>query len=654
MASTLIGNQRMVDALMAARVRPVSAAPMLAAPVAAGGYVPPAVLLRLLDPRHLTDALNKEPSGDGMMLPVNALLSMQGYDPLTNIAAGIQLVYTGDTLATVTVRHYHLITSTAAGFNLSLDLSVIPTLSALVAQINATTGYSAQLDAGADPNASPLRLIEMDRQNIGTQALRMFVSTSVLWSIMKAVAWAIEDSYVNLVNGLLELEPATADGRWVDVWGSTYGNVIRNAGESDNVYSTRIIKEVVRQRLTVAALELILPQDLGFPAGSVTVSGNLYPLVFVVGQTKVGSKILCDRIHCRTVFFVNIDQAVTEAMTPAQCQAFPAILNRNRMAGTLPVTPWLPYVVWPAGSYVVYGGYIFHAAADAPAGLSPIFDSVGEANKWGVSINFGDLTNIAPLVPYPWFILTPLPVGPITPPGPPGLQFTAPVISTASVSMTVTTAPIPYNTVVLNDGPAAFWPLDDGAGSSSTRELVGNVTGTPTNITFGAAGATSDGATAASFDGATSQITIPNLWGGNQFPLLPITVEFFVKGSTTSPIGIFDTFPSSAGMRNYPAGQYGYVSYATYNLGLPDTNWHHVAFVMYYTTQRMLDYYLDGVLVRSTSDTSGNNYTGFGTPGMLGNINTGGAGWFAGSLAKVAIYNKQLTATQIANHYARR
>lgn len=75
--------------------------------------------------------------------------------------------------------------------------------------------------------------------------------------------------------------------------------------------------------------------------------------------------------------------------------------------------------------------------------------------------------------------------------------------------------------------PTAYWPLNDPVGSAAARDVTGNgFTGTVVgNVTFGNAGLTSYGETAAGFDGSTSShILVPT----------PITTPFTIMALTTN------------------------------------------------------------------------------------------------------------------------
>ena len=135
-----------------------------------------------------------------------------------------------------------------------------------------------------------------------------------------------------------------------------------------------------------------------------------------------------------------------------------------------------------------------------------------------------------------------------------------------------------YDSTVLADSPDGYWPLDDANGSGSVRDASGNGhAGTPTNVTLGSSGYANDGSTAGSFNGSTSHISIPF----PAFSAAPVKVEFLIKPSSTSPVGIYDSAPSQVNvLRNYSAGNIEWWSDdPSVALGLPATNPHLLAVV---------------------------------------------------------------------------
>jgi Concanavalin A-like lectin/glucanases superfamily len=208
---------------------------------------------------------------------------------------------------------------------------------------------------------------------------------------------------------------------------------------------------------------------------------------------------------------------------------------------------------------------------------------------------------------------------------------------------------VSYDSVILADSPLGYYTLN-----GNVNDTSGNGhNGTATAITYGAGGIANDGSQAAVFNGSTSKIALnepaPN--GGG----CPITLEFWAKPSSTSPIGMFDTAPNQANvLRQNAAGTVEWWNAdPQINLSLPDTAWHYLVLVFRRSAggnngSRILDYYRDAALISST----GGGSTGYAwqTPN-LGCIN-GNSSFYTGSIQKFAIYGVALNTTQISAHFA--
>ena len=210
------------------------------------------------------------------------------------------LLYAG-TAAVVTIDRHHLTTSVrgGSGANLDIDLQSYATISLLVTYINTQTGYTATAIAGGAP---ALSLMEVQNLSIITTALTLSAFTSLLWQIMYPIAWAIEDSTINQHGGLDETAIESGDDGWLDKWGNTYGFILRLPGESDAQYGPRIMKEVVRLRLSIAGIAIAL-MDAGVGSPLTSVTDGHHDAVWVMGDPL--GKILIDRIHCWDVIWVQ-------------------------------------------------------------------------------------------------------------------------------------------------------------------------------------------------------------------------------------------------------------------------------------------------------------------------------------------------------------
>ncbi|MBI3083596.1 MAG: LamG domain-containing protein [Candidatus Omnitrophica bacterium] len=189
------------------------------------------------------------------------------------------------------------------------------------------------------------------------------------------------------------------------------------------------------------------------------------------------------------------------------------------------------------------------------------------------------------------------------------------------------------------------WAFDEASGTTaadgSLNGHTGTVSGTGATFVPGKFG------NALSFNGVDTTVSVPF----NFKPSLPLTLELWVKPSTATPVGMFDTAPGSAWvLRNYgPGGVEWWPSNPSISLDLTANVWQHLVFVFRQTTvNNVIDYYRNGALVASTNGA----LTDFAwTTLVFGNINGGGAGWYAGLMDEVRIYDQSFSAAQVSAHY---
>jgi len=74
-----------------------------------------------------------------------------------------------------------------------------------------------------------------------------------LYAITESLRQAIEEAGIDVETGKKMMYLASAEGEWVDHWGSYFG-VSRLANEDDDHYKQRIISEVVRPKQTVEGI----------------------------------------------------------------------------------------------------------------------------------------------------------------------------------------------------------------------------------------------------------------------------------------------------------------------------------------------------------------------------------------------------------------
>jgi RHS repeat-associated protein len=233
-----------------------------------------------------------------------------------------------------------------------------------------------------------------------------------------------------------------------------------------------------------------------------------------------------------------------------------------------------------------------------------------------------------------------------------------------------------YQTSALDATPSSYWPLSDAAGQSSPANAVlGAANGaTATNVTFGSAGGLAgSAATAASFNGTSSYVGLPNnLEAGLTFQ----TVSLWFKTTASGQVlyGYESDPVTNATTTGYmtPAlyvGSDGKLNGEFYNgtgntmvstTVVNDGNWHQALLTAAGSTQSM---YLDGTKVDSRSgqifvatnlafyDTIGAGFIGLGWPDEPHSGQTGTASFFNGSISDFALYDRPLSQAEISQIY---
>jgi hypothetical protein len=223
---------------------------------------------------------------------------------------------------------------------------------------------------------------------------------------------------------------------------------------------------------------------------------------------------------------------------------------------------------------------------------------------------------------------------------------------------------LPYIDLILASAPLRYWPLDDAAGASSARELVAGDSGSPSNVTFGAAGNPVLGGLAASFNGTTSNI---NIAAGSLPAAFNDDLYTFVAWAQVASVGVWTDGNAGHVMNvNQNASNRSQMGRSTTN-GL--FTWDHagngvldrvsessLAVVTwmflcstYSTADNVHRAYRDGV-ERGTADVAVNAWTGTMAAGQIGRGQSASTFW-NGFISHVAIYNRVLTASEIASLY---
>lgn len=222
-----------------------------------------------------------------------------------------------------------------------------------------------------------------------------------------------------------------------------------------------------------------------------------------------------------------------------------------------------------------------------------------------------------------------------------------------------------YATAVLADSPLAYWRLGEPSGTSmvdaSGNGRNGTYAGSPT---LGAAGMTTDGDTAVTFNGTSQYATVVS---GAWVPthLVSWSAECWVKFTTTSFAVILSVRIAGGANKavtvnllvGRTAGRIGAETWDWENAGSRalatgtsnDGLKHHVV-VTFDKPTNTLKLYVDGAL----HDTKAQGVTGTGSDRSvtIAANNAGVLQWFPGTVDEVALYGTVLDATRVAAHYA--
>jgi RHS repeat-associated protein len=234
-----------------------------------------------------------------------------------------------------------------------------------------------------------------------------------------------------------------------------------------------------------------------------------------------------------------------------------------------------------------------------------------------------------------------------------------------------------YRTTVVDARPRDYWRLAEPAGGTDAadqmliNEGARDATYSATTMAGGAAGPLGNGSTAASFDGATAAVGLPNnLVTASTY----LTVGLWFRTTATGAATLLATGTSPLGTAN-PSGAANPVLYVgtdgrlhghfwngaatglTSTAGVNDGNWHYAVLSAAGSTQSL---YLDGAQVGSAlagqiSDLDPLTFVGAGVYNGNGwPAAPAGNTWnyFSGQIAEVAVYAHPVTASVVAQQLA--
>jgi large repetitive protein len=215
----------------------------------------------------------------------------------------------------------------------------------------------------------------------------------------------------------------------------------------------------------------------------------------------------------------------------------------------------------------------------------------------------------------------------------------------------------PYRTAVMGDNPGGYWRLGEASGTTAVDETGTNPGTYQNGVVLGQPGALStDGSTAASFDGVNDIVTVPSNASLNA--TTGVTAEAWVKRTSS---GVWQNIVAKPGngataSQNYalwinttnrPVAYFGNgsSSIGVTSTTVLDTNWHHVAATYDNATAKI---YVDGVLTASASSSVQLTAS---TGSLVIGRTPDNVRIFGGLLDEVAVYRAALTAARIQAHY---
>ena len=279
-------------------------------------------------------------SGSFASTIVNKLLNRltSRYDRSPAPILGIRLSYqTGQMTWTIADDMLTTVVTGGIGQSLSVDLTTIPTLSALATYLASQPGYVVlYLDNTGYAGVSPLALVEGSGTIAQSNGDHIYLATNPNWAYMSACSQELLLATYMITQLPLEMSTTTADGEWLDLLGSYYA-VPRELAEADVLYGPRIPAEVILPRQNNVAISNALTAATGQPATCVNavVYGNPEPRFD--GAIKFDGSHFYNASAARIygLFNVTIGYAILGGLTPAAyAQAITGQIDRLRAAGT--------------------------------------------------------------------------------------------------------------------------------------------------------------------------------------------------------------------------------------------------------------------------------------------------------------------------------
>lgn len=224
-----------------------------------------------------------------------------------------------------------------------------------------------------------------------------------------------------------------------------------------------------------------------------------------------------------------------------------------------------------------------------------------------------------------------------------------------------------YSQLIINDGPVAYYRLDESSGTSAHDSSGNGYNGTysGSGVTYAQPGAISgDSDTCVLLNGSTGRVTTPG--GASPVGWASVTLEAWVNLSSNSfgskaTIWATGTTPSTADGIKFWIGANGTNggfavgitgnrwAQATFSQTFSAGTWYHVAGVW---DGSAVTVYVNGVANGTSGTVSGNTIDDTGSNLALGRDPQLPGDYFPGSLDEAAVYSTDLSPSRIQAHYA--
>ena len=190
-------------------------------------------------------------------------------------------------------------------------------------------GYSVTMGRSDTLHRPADALLEGSGREAESNGNKLAVYGSTLYAFMDAYAYELEDGHQHVTDAMDQMSIGTADAFWLDHWGNLFG-VPRIDGETDDVYRTRIIVEVLRPRVNTLAIEKAV---IDWTSHDVRIY-EPWKDIFWLGQSRLDGK---DHIQDGHFYTHNVIEPQGER--GVRWPKVIPVIERNKAAGTLVMPP---------------------------------------------------------------------------------------------------------------------------------------------------------------------------------------------------------------------------------------------------------------------------------------------------------------------------